>query len=489
LAYNDLREWITALDRSGELARVKERVSCNLEITAIADAAVKAGGPALLFENVAETPGTPVLINAYASEKRMAEAIGSPSYSDLQKRVEEMLSLLDVKPSGLMGKIKMLPKLAQAGKFFPKRVKSGPCRMNVLKGGEVDLAKFPVLRCWPGDGGPFFTLPCVFTNDPETGARNCGMYRMQVFDRNTTGMHWHIHKHGRAHYDAYSKKNERMPVSVAVGCDPVVTFAATVPLPDGFDEMLFAGFLRGKPVEMVKCVTNDIEVPATAEIILEGYVDPSERRREGPFGDHTGFYSLPDDYPVFHVECITHRTQPVYHATIVGKPVMEDCFMGRAIERLVLPFMRKTFPEIIDIHMPFEGVFHNLMFVSIEKRYPGHARKIMHAIWGLGQAMFTKVLVVVDREVDLRDISTFAWKILNHIDPQRDFEFAMGPIDMLDHASRSPGYGSKVGIDATRKWPEEGFTREWPEEIVMDSSVMEKAEAVLKSLGIKGDLK
>ncbi|TET38163.1 MAG: menaquinone biosynthesis decarboxylase [Planctomycetota bacterium] len=484
---NDLRDWIAALDAKGELARVKEPVSCKLEITAIADAAVKAGGPALLFENVVETPDIPVLINAYASEKRMAEAIGSESFSGLESRVREWVDLLDEQPQGFIDKIKMLPKLNQVAKFFPKSVKSGPCQENVLKGEQVDLGKFPVLTCWPGDGGPFFTLPCVFTHDPETGIRNCGMYRMQVFDRNTTGMHWHIHKHGRAHFDLYAKAGGRMPISVAVGCDPAVTFSAAFPLPDGFDEMLTAGFLRGRPVEMVECITSDVEVPATAEIVLEGYVDPSERRREGPFGDHTGFYSIEDDYPVFHVTCVTHRSQPVYHATVVGKPVMEDCWIGRAVAHLLKPVLQRMMPEIVDIYLPFEGVFHNLMFISIDKRYAGHARKIMHAVWGFGQAMFTKVLVVVDKEVDLRDIPTLAWKVLNHIDPQRDFEFAMGPIDVLDHASRAPGYGSKVGIDATRKLPEEGFTREWPEEIRMDAEVLEKVGPILRAIGIKGD--
>jgi 4-hydroxy-3-polyprenylbenzoate decarboxylase len=341
-----------------------------------------------------------------------------------------------------------------------------------------------VLTCWPGDGGPFITLPVIFTHHPDTNVRNVGMYRMQVFDRNTTGMHWHAHKGSAQHHRVAERRGERLKAAVAIGTDPITTFAASAPVPEDIDELLFAGFLRRRPVELVKCITSDIEVPASSEIVLEGVLEPGERRVEGPFGDHTGYYSLADEYPVFHVECMTMRKDPIYPATIVGRPPMEDCFMAKATERIFLPLIKKTLPEIVDMNLPIEGVFHNLAFISIDKRYAGHARKVMHALWGLGQMMFTKFFVILDKEVDVQDLSQVLWRLGNNVDPRRDSVLVDGPVDTLDHASPLPRYGSKMGIDATRKWPEEGFEREWPEVIHMDPKVIEKIDKLWKDFGI-----
>jgi 4-hydroxy-3-polyprenylbenzoate decarboxylase len=408
----------------------------------------------------------------------------------------------------------MLPMLADMGKFFPKTVPSGPCK-EVVKRDEFSLLDFPVLQCWPGDAGRFITLPCVITRDPRTGKRNVGMYRMQVYDERTTGMHWQRQKVGAEHYRdrlresqktaasrvdlmarssggamlaAGDRPSGRMDVAVAIGTDPALTFSAIVPAPPDVEEFIIAGFLRQKPVELVKCETMDLEVPASAEIILEGYVQLDELRTEGPFGDHTGFYSLEDEYPVFHVTCVTHRKDPIYATTIVGKPPQEDAWMGKAVERIFLPLMRLTIPELVDVNLPIEGVFHNLMVVSIRKSYPGQARKVMNAIWSLGQAMFTKCIIVVDEDVNVRDLADVTLKVFNNIDPERDIQFTLGPVDSLDHASRLANYGSKMGVDATRKWATEGFTRPWPAEIVMDSktraAVDSKWKALAKELGI-----
>ena len=482
MPFNDLNEFMAALEKSGELKRVRAEVDPELEITEIASRVVKAGGPALLFEKVRGSE-IPVLINAYGTDRRIAMAFGVDSIDEIAERVEAIVAG-GSPPAGIVEKIKAIPKLMQLADFFPKPVKSGPCK-EIIQRERISLSQFPVLKCWPQDGGRFFTLPLVFTRNPDTGRQNCGIYRMQVFDERTTGMHWHVHKGGAAHCRLYRERRQRMPVAVAIGADPVVTFAGAVPLPEDFDEMVFAGFIRRKPVEMVKCETSDIEVPANAEIVLEGFVDPEETRFEGPFGDHTGFYSLPAEFTVFHVACITRRKSPVYHATVVGVPPMEDCYMGRAIGRMLLPAVRKQLPEIESIHMPFEGVFHNLMIVSIRKAYPGHARKIMHALWGLGQMMFTKVIVVVDHDVDALDVSRVAWKVLNNIDPERDIEFVHGPIDELDHASRLPRYGSKMGIDGTRKWRSEGFTRDWPDEIQMTPEMVERVTQRWKEYGLQ----
>jgi 4-hydroxy-3-polyprenylbenzoate decarboxylase len=467
VAYKDLREFIAALETQGELKRIRIPVSPILEITEITDRISKANGPALLFEQV-EGASAPVLINAFGSLRRMCLALQVESLDEVVERIQALMEFKT--PAGLAEKIRMLPRLADLAGFFPKTVRRGACQ-EVVREKDFSLLDFPVLKCWPDDGGRFITLPLVFTKDPVTGKRNCGMYRLQVYDETSTGMHWQLHKHGAHHFRKGRDGRERLEVAVAVGADPVVTFAATLPLPDDFDEMLFAGFLRGSAVEMVPCRTVDLEVPASAEIVLEGYVEYGETRTEGPFGDHTGFYSLADEYPVFRVQCVTHRREPVYHTTIVGRPPMEDCWIGKAIERILLPVMRKQFPEIVDVHLPFEGVFHNLMMVAIRKSYPGHARKVMHGIWGLGQAMFSKCIVVMDHDADIQNLGEAAWLALNNIDPQRDMEFVMGPVDSLDHASRLPNYGSKVGIDATRKWPEEGFARPWPEILEMSPEI------------------
>jgi 4-hydroxy-3-polyprenylbenzoate decarboxylase len=482
MAYADLREFVRALEKNKELKRIPFEVDPYLEITEFADRSVKGGGPALLFEKPKGST-VPVLINAFASQRRMELALQVNSADEVAARIVELLETR--MPQGLVGKLKMLPKLVEIGAFFPKIVSTGPCK-DVIRRENFSLKEFPILHCWPGDGGPFVTLPMVFSKNPDTGKRNCGMYRMQVFDERTTGMHWQTHKQGAEHYRRLLKEgtSKRMDVAVAIGSDPATMYSAILPLPPDLDEMMIAGFLRGRPVPMVKCETCDVEVPANAEIVLEGYVELGELRNEGPFGDHTGFYSLDDDYPVFHVTCITHRRDPIYTATIVGPPPMEDFYMGKAIERIFLPLMRLQLPEVRDMCMPAEGVFHNLVLVAIRKSYPGHARKVMHAIWGLGQAMFSKVIVVVDEGVDVQNVREVAWKALNNIDPQRDIEFVMGPVDSLDHASRLPNYGSKMGIDATRKWPQEGFTRPWPEVIAMTPQVKKRVDELWKRAGL-----
>ena len=535
MPFDDLRQWIAALDRVGELNRIQTEVDPILEIAEITDRVSKSktgkpGGPALLFQNIKGHPGSQVLINQFGSEARMKLALGVNSFDEFADRIRVFMDLKS--PQGFLDKLKMLPLLTEAGRFFPKTVPTGLCK-EVIKRDNFSLLDFPILQCWPQDAGRFITLPCVITRDPNSGKRNVGMYRLQVYDATTTGAHWQRQKIAAEHYrqslrnaaSADSKKTEgapllasfarsgnsgrvdlmartsggqvlseknqpkgKMEVAVAIGTDPAVTFSAIVPAPPDVEEYLIAGFLRAAPVELVKCETVDLEVPASSEIVLEGYVNLDELRTEGPFGDHTDFYSLADLYPVFHITCITHRKDPIYATTIVGKPPQEDAYMGKAVERVFLPLMRLTIPELIDINLPIEGVFHNLMIVSIRKSYPGQASKVMNAIWSLGQAMFTKVIIVVDEDVDVQNIADVTLKVLNHIDPERDIQFTLGPIDSLDHASRLANYGSKMGIDATRKWPTEGFTRPWPDEIVMDARtkalVDGKWKALAKELGI-----
>jgi 4-hydroxy-3-polyprenylbenzoate decarboxylase len=482
MAYDDLRDFIRALEKNKELKRIPFEVDPKLEITEFADRSVKNGGPALLFENPKGSK-VPVLINSFASMRRMEIALEVDSIDTIAGRIVEYLEMR--MPEGLINKLKMLPKLADIGAFFPKIVSKGACQ-EVVKHEGFSLRDYPILTCWPDDGGPFITLPMVFSRNPDTGKRNCGMYRLQVFDERTTGMHWQTHKQGAEHYRrrVAEGKSTRMDVAVAIGSDPATMYSAILPLPPDLDEMMIAGFLRGSPVEMVKCQTVDLEVPANAEIVLEGYVELGDLRREGPFGDHTGYYSLADDYPVFHVTCVTERKQPIYATTIVGPPPMEDFYMGKAIERIFLPLMRLQIPEVRDMCMPAEGIFHNMMLVSIRKSYPGHARKVMSAIWGLGQAMFTKCIVVVDEDIDVQNISEVAWRALNNIDPERDIQFTMGPIDSLDHASRLINYGSKMGIDATKKWPGEGFTRPWPDVIRMTPEVKKRVDELWKKAGL-----
>ena len=482
MAYRDLRDFVSRLEKEGELKRISAEVDPVLEITEVTDRVTKAGGPALLFERP-KGSHVPVVINLLGSERRVNLALEVENLEEVANRVR---SFLDVQtPQGFLDKVKMLPKLAELGSFFPKTVRSGACKEVIRKDG-FSLSEFPILKCWPQDGGRYITWPMVITKNPETGKRNVGCYRMQVFDERTTAMHWQTQKHGAEHFrSARARQGKgRLEVAVAIGADPATALAGILPVPPDLDEFMFSGFLRRSPVEMIACETVDLEVPANAEIVLEGYVDLSEMRMEGPFGDHTGFYSLEGDYPVFHITCITHRKEPLYLTTIVGPPPQEDFFMGHAIERIFLPVMKMQYPEIADVAMPAEGIFQNLMIVSIRKSYPGHARKIMNAIWSLGQAMFTKVVVVVDHDVDVQNGREVLWKALCAIDPQRDIEFVLGPVDTLEHASRMQDFGSKMGIDATRKWPSEGFSRPWPDEIRMDAATKARVDGLWKTLGI-----
>lgn len=481
MAYKDLQEFASRLEKTGQLKRITVEVDPELEITEIADRVVKAGGPALLFERVKGSK-YPVLINAFGTMERMASALGVGDLDEIGAEIAEYFEISQY--IGLINQVKAVPRLTRLANVFPKKLSGrGACQEVVER--SPDLSALPVLKCWPGDAGRFFTLPLVFTRDPDTSTQNCGMYRLQVYDNTTTGMHWHLHKDGRAIFEKYKALGGKMPVSVALGCDPAITYAATAPLPSIIDEMLFAGFLRKSPVHMVKSITNDIYVPADAEFVLEGYVDANEPlRREGPFGDHTGYYSLADDYPVFHVECITHKERPVYPATVVGKPPMEDCFLGKATERIFLPLLKLQLPEIVDINFPLEGVFHNCVIVSIQKRFPGHARKLMNALWGMGQMMYTKMIVVVDGDVSPQDISTVAWKVFNNIDARRDLVINEGPLDALDHASSLPHYGARLGIDATKKWPDEGHTRPWPDDIAMTDDIKAIVDGKWASYGI-----
>jgi len=516
------------LDKAGELHRIRAEVSPILEIAEITDRVSKSGfapgakstpgGPALLFENVKGHPGARVLMNQFGSERRMKLALGlDPDKSSLDEIAGRLRALMEIKsPEGFLEKLKMLPQLAAIGNVFPKTIaaKDAPCKDVTLRD-NFSLDAFPILQCWPLDGGRFITLPCVVTRDPRTGRRNMGMYRMQVYDGQTTGMHWQRQKNAAEHLrerlraaagDATARVSamaetaggtahmavanldpaqDRLEVAVAIGTDPATTFSAIVPAPPEVEEYLIAGFLRQQPVELVKCETVDLEVPAHAEIILEGYVRLDELRSEGPFGDHTGFYTPAEDYPVFHLTCITHRKEPVYSATIVGKPPQEDAWMGKAVERIFLPLFRLTLPEIVDINLPIEAVFHNLMIVSIRKSYAGQARKVMNGIWAMGQAMFTKCIIVVDEDCDVQNLAEVTLRVANNIDPERDIQFTLGPIDSLDHSSRLPNYGSKMGIDATRKWAAEGFTRPWPKEIVMDAATKVRIDLLWKSLGLE----
>ncbi len=480
MAFRDLHQFIELLEREGELRRISQTISPILEITEITDRMSKRGGPALFFEKV-EGSRFPVVTNLFGSEKRMRLSLGGRSPDQVGEALKGFIEMEP--PDTLWKKIKAVPNLLQISKFFPKRVEKAPCQEVVLE--EPDLSLIPALQCWPEDGGRFITFPLVITKDPETGKRNVGMYRLQIFDSKTLGVHWHPQKGGAQHLRLAERRGETLEVAVALGPDPTTLYSATAPLPEGLDEILFAGFLRGEPVEMVKCTTVSLEVPAHAQFVLEGYVEPKERRMEGPFGDHTGFYSLPDLYPVMHLTALTHRSNAIYPATIVGVPPMEDAFLGRATERIFLPLIQMQLPEIIDLHMPVEGVFHNFVFVSMEKRYPGHARKVAHALWGMGQMMFAKVIVLFDSDVDVQNLSECFWILGANIDPRRDVFFSEGPVDALDHASALPHYGSKMGIDATKKWKEEGFSRPWPKRIEMDPSVKRRIDQLWKSLGLE----
>lgn len=482
MAFKDLRAYIAFLERRKELKRVRAEVSHELEITEIADRVVKRGGPALLFEKV-RGYDVPVLINMFGTEARTAAALGVERLDELGERIAKYIDMaMGPIPGSMFDKLKTLGQLAEVASYAPKVIDSPPCQEVVLD--PPTLAPFPVLKCWPDDGGPFITLPLVVTRDPATGQRNVGMYRLQVYDERTTGMHWHLHKGGAQHYRHSEEKEHRLEAAVAIGCDPATIYAATAPLPPGLDEFFFGGFLRRENLELARCRTVNLEVPAHAEIVLEGYVDPAERRLEGPFGDHTGFYSLADQYPVFHLTCVTHRRNPIYAATIVGRPVMEDYYLGKATERLFLPLMKAVLPEITDISMPPAGVFHNLAIVAIRKQYPGQARKVMYGLWGLMLMSLTKTLVVVDADANVHDPAEIAWRVLNNVEPRRDLVLADGPLDALDHSSPRPNYGGKLGIDATRKGPADGHDREWPADIIMDPAVVRRVDAMWKDLGL-----
>ena len=506
MAFNSYREFLQRLDQAGELIKISDPVATELEITAVADREMKkpGGGKALLFEKptIQGKPSPfPLAINTMGSFRRMAMSMGADSVEAVAKELGELMQAKP--PVGFREAISLFGKALELRHAKPKQVSSGPCKdvihkfdapapsgswppaPNILsgevpKGPLATLLDLPIQQCWPLDGGRFITLPCVVTRDPDTGHRNLGMYRMQVYDPQSTGMHWQLQKVAARHGRRYYETGQRMPVSVFLGGDPVFPFCATAPLPDGVDEFLLAGYLRRRSVELVKCETNDLEVPANADFVIEGYVDPTEPlREEGPFGDHTGYYSLPEPYPVFHITAITHRKDAVYPATIVGIPPMEDFYIGSASVKLFLPIFKMNFPEIVDIALPAEGVFHNLVFVSIKKTYPMQAYKIMHGLWGMGQMMFTKYMVVVDEDVDVHDTSAVLFRLCANTDPQRDSTFTKGPSDVLDHATSELGMGSKLGIDATKKLAGEGFKRDWPPLIKLPQDLVERAKTLL----------
>ena len=482
MAYKDLREFIEVLEEKNLLRRIKKEVSAELEITEILDRTVKNNGPALLFENV-KGHKIPVFANAFGTMERMCLALGVENLDEIGGRIQKLIEF--EAPSGIWEGIKKLPEVAELTSFAPKYVRSGACK-EVIRREGFSLLELPILKCWPLDGGHFITLPLVFTKNPVSGKQNIGMYRMQVFDDKTTGMHWHIHKHGARDYASASKESDKIEVAVAIGADPAAVYSATAPLPDNIDEMMFAGFLRKKNVELVRCETVDLYVPAHAEIILEGYVDSKERRIEGPFGDHTGYYSLADMFPVFHITCITHRKNPIYHATVVGIPPMEDAYLGKATERIFLPLIKAQLPEIVDINLPVEAVFHNLCIASIKKRYPGHAKKIMFALWGMGQMMFAKTIIVLDDDINIQDMKEVLWATTTRMDPARDVIIIdKAPTDTLDHASFLPNLGSKMGIDATRKGSDEGFHREWPDALKMEIEIKTRVDRIWNELGLE----
>jgi 4-hydroxy-3-polyprenylbenzoate decarboxylase len=460
----DLREWIRLLEEEAELVRVAAEVDPHLEVTEIVDRTVKAGGPALLFENP-KGSSHPLLINQFGTERRMCLALGVDRLDDAAAKLESVLEMQP--PQGLVEKVRGLKKLKSIADSMPKTVRSGPSQEIVLQDEDVNLDLLPIQHCWPGDPAPFITLPAVITQDPNTGTRNVGMYRMQKLDSKSTAMHWQLHKDGRMDYLA---ADGRLDVAVALGLDPVTTYSASAPLPKHIDEFMLAGFLKGEPVELVKCNTNSLEVPANAEIVLEGYVEQGDLTLEGPFGDHTGYYSAAEPFPVFHVTAMTMRSDAIYPSIVVGKPPAEDAWLGKATERIFLPAIKMSVPEIVDYDLPVAGAFHNCVLVSVRKSFPGQPQKVMHAIWGLGLLSLAKSIVVVDEHVNVHDYEEVFFRVTANVDPKRDVMLTEGPLDHLDHAPTRQFYGGKIGIDATHKGPDEG-TREWPEEIVMSDEV------------------
>jgi 4-hydroxy-3-polyprenylbenzoate decarboxylase len=485
--FRDLREWIAFLDKRGELKRIKAPVSADLEITEITDRISKLkqgqGNVALLFENVIGHT-MPVFINGVGTEQRMAWALGLEKLDDLRERLGSLVK--PEVPEGILDKLKKAGELSELLRFRPKTVSSAPCQEVVWTGDQVDLSKIPVLQCWPDDGGRYITLTTVITRDPIKGTRNVGMYRVQVYDKNTVGMHWQIHKGGTEHQrEALRQGGVKLPVAVAIGGDYATVYSGSAPLPPGIDEIMLAGWLRRERVEMVPCKTIDLEVPANAEIILEGYVDPAESRLEGPFGDHTGYYSLADQYPVLHVTAITMRKNPIYPTTIVGYPPQEDYWLGKATERLFLPLMQLVVPEIVDINMPPEGTFHNLVVVSIKKKFPGQVRKVIFGLWGLMLMSLTKFIIVVDEDVNVQDMGEVLFHLTSNVDPQRDTVIVEGPLDALDHSASHFAYGNKMGIDATRKRQDiDRFPREWPQDIKMSPEVVERVTKRWREFGL-----
>lgn len=514
MAYRDFQHFLETLRSKGELKEINQPISPYLEVTEIADRVMKKDGPALLFTNpvgpshrlgtpdpmsaVLNHPSIhpshaptgeikyehPIAINTMGSKRRMSLALSCEDFEEHAARLHHLLQ--PELPKGPWEALKMLPGLLGEVKGVPpKTVSHAPCQEIVMQGDEVDLTKLPVLTCWPEDGGPYITLPLVFTHDPNTGRRNVGMYRIQVFDKNTTGMHWQMHKTGMRHMEDAGEKRKPIEACVVLGGDPAITFSAISPLPPGIDELLFAGFLRRERVNTVKAKTVDVSIPADAEIVLEGYVDPGERRLEGPFGDHTGYYSLADQFPVFHVKCVTMRSKAVYPATIVGVPPMEDGWMGKAVERIFMPLIQLTVPEIVDMNLPVDACFHNVAFVSIKKKYPGHAYKVMNAIWGLGQLAFTKFVYIFDEDTNVQDIGEILFRIGANCDPGRDVLHTRGPVDQLDHAAQQMGFGGKIGFDCTHKWPgENGFHRDYPKLIKMNPDVVSKIDTIWNGLGL-----
>ncbi len=485
MAWRDLSEFVDHLERRGRLRRVSVPVSRDLEITEIVDRVSKgraAGNVALLFERV-EGFEVPVLVNAFGAEDRMAAALGVERLDELAERLTKTLDLR--LPGTFAERWAKLGTLIDMVKAAPRRVAQAPCQ-EVVETNRPSLEDLPVLQCWPGDAGRFITLPCVFTRDPTTGARNVGMYRLQVFDERTLGMHWQTHKGGAEHHRRAESgvSGNRMEVAIALGGDPALIYAASAPLPPGIDEVVFAGWLRGSGVELVRCRTVDLEVPAQAEFVLEGYVDPRERRVEGPFGDHTGYYSLAREYPVFHLTALTRRARPIYPTTIVGRPPQEDYWLGKATERLFLPIIKLMLPEVVDLNMPAEGIFHNLVIVSIRKRYPGQARKVMTALWGMGLMALAKTIVVVSEHVNVHDLSEVAWRATGNIDPKRDLLILEGPMDDLDHAALRHRYGGKLGVDATEKGPLDDVAQPWPAEITMSDEIRERVSQRWKDYGL-----
>jgi 4-hydroxy-3-polyprenylbenzoate decarboxylase len=466
-----LQTFVQQLEERGWLKRIGVEVDPELEITEIADRVTKAGGPALLFENV-KGHDIPLLINTFGRRERMCLALGADSFGEVAERVQTLLK--PEIPATLAQKVKKLPELARLANLPPKLVRRGICQ-EVVHVDDADVTRLPALKCWPQDGGRYVTLGGVYTRDPETGERNIGMYRVQIFEPRLCAMHWHMHHDGARHFRKYQARGERMPVAIALGGPIVMPYVATCPLPPDIDEALFAGFLNGGSIELVRCISQpEIEVPATAEIVIEGYIDPNEELiREGPFGDHTGFYSLADYYPRFHVTAITQRRDPIYPATVVGKPPQEDYWLGKATERIFLPLLQTLIPDIIDYDLPMFGCFHNCAFVKIRKEYPFQARQVMSAIWGAGQMALTKIIVVVDEHVDVHDEQDALFHLCANVDPRRDIMLVDGPLDILDHAAPHLGAGSKLGIDATRKLPGEGQVREWPDEIEMSAEIRE----------------